>query len=109
MCLPLCLALGAVAGAVLVAASGLLLGPAFRAAGDVLPWFALGGAMTAAYWLSGHQEVEGIEEEWRPFLQGMREAAQAVEEAGDLETARAAAERINDNCQGCHDLAGVTN
>ena len=69
----------------------------------------LEGAMTAAYWLSGHQEVEGIEEEWRPFLQGMREAAQAVEEAGDLETARAAAERINDNCQGCHDLAGVTN
>ena len=69
----------------------------------------LEGAMTAAYWLSGHQEVEGIDDEWRPFLDGMREAAQAVEEAGDLETARAAAERINENCQGCHDLAGVTN
>ena len=67
----------------------------------------LDGAMTAAYWLSGHQEVEGIAEEWRPFLDGMRKAAQAVEEAGDLETARAAAERINDNCQGCHDVAGV--
>jgi cytochrome c556 len=67
----------------------------------------LEGAMTAAYWLSGHQEVEGIEEEWRPFLNGMREAAQAVEEAGDIDTARAAAERINDNCQGCHEIAGV--
>jgi hypothetical protein len=69
----------------------------------------LEGAMTAAYWLSGHQEVSGLKEEWRPFLDGMREAAQAVEEAADLETARAAAERINDNCQGCHDAAGVAN
>ena len=69
----------------------------------------LEGAMTAAYWLSGHNEVAGIEDQWRPFLEGMREAAQAVEEAGDLDTARAAAERINDNCQGCHDVAGVNN
>ncbi len=67
----------------------------------------LAGAMTAAYWLSGHNEVSGIEDEWRPFLEGMREAAQAVEEANDLDTARAAAERINENCQGCHDAAGV--
>ena len=69
----------------------------------------LEGAMTAAYWLSGHQEVSGLKDEWRPFLDGMREAAQAVEEAADLETARTAAERINDNCQGCHDAAGVAN
>ena len=68
----------------------------------------LAGAMTAAYWLSGHQEVSGIEEEWRPFLVGMREAAQAVEEANDLDSARAAAERINENCQGCHEAAGVS-
>jgi heme oxygenase len=67
----------------------------------------LAGAMTAAYWLSGHQEVTGIKEEWRPFLEGMRAAAQAVEEADDVESARVAAERINDNCQGCHDAAGV--
>jgi hypothetical protein len=67
----------------------------------------LEGAMTAAYWLSGHQEVGGIREEWQPFLEGMREAAQDVEEASDLETARAAAERINLQCQGCHDAAGV--
>jgi hypothetical protein len=37
----------------------------------------------------------------------MRKAAQSVEEASDLASARAAAERINDNCQGCHDAAGV--
>ena len=67
----------------------------------------LEGAMTAAYWLSGHQEVDGIKEEWRPFLEGMRESAQAVEEATNLEAARAAAERINDQCQGCHEAAGV--
>ena len=68
----------------------------------------LEGAMTAAYWLSGHQEVGGLKEEWRPFLEGMREAAQAVEEAPDLEAARVASERINDNCQGCHEAAGVS-
>ena len=67
----------------------------------------LEGAMTAAYWLSGHQEVAGINEEWRPYLQGMREAAQAVEEASGLDTARAAAERITTQCQGCHTAAGV--
>jgi hypothetical protein len=67
----------------------------------------LDGAMTAAYWLSGHQEVTGIEDEWRPFLEGMREAAQAVEEAPDLDTARAAADRIGEQCQGCHNAAGV--
>ena len=74
----------------------------FALADDDLP-----GALTAAYWLSGHQEVTGIKEEWRPFLEGMREAAQAIEEANDIDEARVAAERINENCQGCHDAAGV--
>ena len=74
----------------------------FALADDDLP-----GALTAAYWLSGHQEVTGIQEEWRPFLEGMREAAQAIEEANDIDEARVAAERINENCQGCHDAAGV--
>lgn len=74
----------------------------FALADDDLP-----GALTAAYWLSGHQEVSGIQEEWRPFLEGMREAAQAIEEANDIDEARVAAERINENCQGCHDAAGV--
>lgn len=74
----------------------------FALADDDLP-----GALTAAYWLSGHQEVTGIQEEWRPFLEGMREAARAIEEANDIDEARVAAERINENCQGCHDAAGV--
>ena len=69
----------------------------------------LPGALTAAYWLSGHQEVSGIREEWRPYLDGMREAAKTIEEAKDIEAARAAAERINENCQGCHEAAGVQN
>jgi mono/diheme cytochrome c family protein len=69
----------------------------------------LPGALTAAYWLSGHQEVSGIREEWRPYLDGMREAAKAIEEAKDIEAARVAAERINENCQGCHEAAGVQN
>ena len=67
----------------------------------------LEGAMTAAYWLSGHQEVSGLKDEWRPFLVGMREAARAVEVANNLDEARAAAERITENCQGCHNAAGV--
>jgi soluble cytochrome b562 len=66
-------------------------------------------ALTAAYWLSGHQEVSGIREEWRPYLEGMREAAKSIEEAKDLDAARAAAERITEQCQGCHDAAGVKN
>ena len=66
-------------------------------------------ALTAAYWLSGHQEVSGIREEWRPYLDGMREAAKDIEEAKDLDAARAAAERINEQCQGCHAAAGVQN
>ena len=74
----------------------------FALADDDLP-----GAMTAAYWLSGHQEVSGLKEEWQPFLEGMRKAAHDVEEATDLEAARAAAERINENCQGCHEAAGA--
>jgi hypothetical protein len=69
----------------------------------------LPGALTAAYWLSGHQEVSGIREEWRPYLDGMREAAKDIEEAKDLDAARAAAERINEQCQGCHAAAGVQN
>ena len=69
----------------------------------------LPGALTAAYWLSGHQEVSGIREEWRPYLEGMREAAKSIEEAKDLDAARAAAERITEQCQGCHDAAGVKN
>lgn len=66
------------------------------------------GAMTPAYWLSQHDVVAGVPEEWRQYLSGMREAASAVESASDLEAARIAAENISTECQGCHELAGVS-
>lgn len=68
----------------------------------------LDAAMTPAYWLGGHQSPEGIRAEWQPYLNGMREAALAVELATDLDTARAAAEQITAHCQACHAAAGVT-
>ncbi len=51
--------------------------------------------------------IEGIPSEWQPFLDGMREASIDVEKSADLESARAAAERITAQCQGCHAAAGV--
>lgn len=64
-------------------------------------------ALTPAYWLSQHQPVSGIPEDLQPFVDSMREAARAVEAAEDLETARAAADRISTACQGCHAAMGV--
>jgi predicted amidohydrolase YtcJ len=64
-------------------------------------------AMTPAYWLSRHDEVDGIPAEWRPYLESVREAARNVEDSTDLESARAAAEPITEQCQGCHTAAGV--
>lgn len=59
-------------------------------------------ARTPAYWLSRHKTVSGLPTDLQPFVERMREAAQAVEEAEDLVAARAAAQRINTECQGCH-------
>ena len=68
----------------------------------------LDGAMTPAYWLSRHRTVSTeVPEDWQQHIQGMREAALAVEASTDLESARAAAERISIHCQGCHSAAGV--
>ena len=67
----------------------------------------LDGAMTPAYWLSRHEAVAGVPDEWQHFITGMREAASAVESAASLETAKLAAEDISDQCQGCHEAAGV--
>ena len=66
------------------------------------------GAATPAYWLSQHETVEGVPEEWQNYVTSMRNAAYEVETANDLETARAAAEQISAQCQGCHDAAGVS-
>ena len=68
----------------------------------------LEAAMTPAYWLSRHETVSDVRPEWQPYLDGMRAEARAVEEAPDLETARAAADRITNQCQGCHAAVGVT-
>lgn len=68
----------------------------------------LEGALTPAYWLSRHETVDGIPDEWQQYVTGMREAAAAVEKATDLETAKAAAEKISGQCQGCHSVAGVS-
>jgi cytochrome c556 len=68
----------------------------------------LEAAMTPAFWLSRHDTVQGIPEEWQQYVTGMREAAAEVEAANDLETARAAAERISERCQACHSAAGIS-
>ena len=67
----------------------------------------LEAAMLPARWLSRHDTVEDVQSDWVPFLYGMRTEAEAVENAPDLATARAAAERITAQCQGCHTAAGV--
>lgn len=67
----------------------------------------LDAAITSANWLSRHDAVTGIPPKWQLYLEGMREAASAVGEASDLEAARLAAERITENCQGCHVTAGI--
>ncbi len=64
-------------------------------------------AKIPAYWLSRHEEVSAIPPDWQPYLVGMRDAARAVENAPDLAAARAGAERIAQQCQGCHAAAGV--
>jgi cytochrome c556 len=68
----------------------------------------LEGAGTPAYWLSQHETVEGVPEQWQNYVTSMRNAAYEVETANDLETARAAAEEISAQCQGCHAAAGVS-
>ena len=67
----------------------------------------LDAAKTSANWLSRHDAVTGIPSEWQLYLDGMREAARTVGEAADVEAARGPAERITDNCQGCHIAAGI--
>ncbi len=65
------------------------------------------GAMTPAYWLSRHDEVDGIPVELQQYIEGMRAAASEVEAATDFDTARSAAERITVQCQGCHAAANI--
>lgn len=68
----------------------------------------LEAAKTPAYWLSRHDTFDGVQQEWLQYLYAMRSEAEAVQAATDLETARAAAERINAQCQACHAAAGLS-
>jgi hypothetical protein len=67
----------------------------------------LAAAQRPAYWLAGHDGVSGVPDEWQEYVIGMRDAADAVASATDIETARAAAKRIEEGCAGCHTAAGV--
>ena len=71
------------------------------AAGD------LEAAQTPAHWLLQHEGVTGHPDDWQPHIERMRDAARAVTEAGDIETARVAAQGIVEGCRGCHVAAGV--
>ena len=68
----------------------------------------LEAAKTSANWLSTHDTISDIEPDWLPYLYGMRTEAEAVQAAPDIATARAAAERINAQCQGCHAAVGIS-
>jgi len=68
----------------------------------------LDGASTSAYWLSQHDTVAGVPEEWQNYVTSMRNAAYEVEMADNLDVARAAAEEISVQCQKCHTAAGVS-
>lgn len=67
----------------------------------------LSAAQRPAYWLSGHDDVVGVPEEWRVYVDGLHDAAEAVAAAPDIATARAATKRIEENCVACHAAAGV--
>ncbi|MCP4300056.1 MAG: hypothetical protein GY783_05695 [Gammaproteobacteria bacterium] len=68
----------------------------------------LEAAMVPAHWLSTHDTDIDVESDWLPYLYNMRTEAEAVETAPDLATARAAAERINAQCQECHAAVGIS-
>lgn len=67
----------------------------------------LAAAQRPAYWLAGHDEVSGVPPNWRAYIDGMRDGANAVDSAGTVDEARAALEQIEDNCRGCHTAAGL--
>lgn len=67
----------------------------------------LGSAKAPANWLATHETYADVQSDWLPYLYAMRSDAEAVEAATDLATARAAAERITAQCQGCHAAVGM--
>ena len=67
----------------------------------------LAAAQRPAYWLAGHEEVGGVPEGWQVYIDGMREGANAVDSARDIDEARAGAKTIESSCHGCHGAAGI--
>lgn len=67
----------------------------------------LEAAKTPAHWLLRHEEVTGHPDDWQPHIDTMRDGARAVADAPDIGTARTAAQRITEGCQGCHAAAAV--
>ena len=65
-------------------------------------------ASTSAYWLARHEVISGLPDSLQPYVTGMREAARGVEAAEDIETAKAAAKRVGEACQACHEAAEVS-
>jgi hypothetical protein len=64
-------------------------------------------ASIPAFWMARHATLDRIPRKWQTYVTGMRKAAQDVEYATDLDTARAASKRITEQCQGCHTVAGI--
>jgi hypothetical protein len=67
----------------------------------------LDSAKAAANWLSTHDTNADIQADWMPHLYRMREEAQVVEAAADIDTAQAAALQITIQCQECHAAVGI--
>ncbi len=65
-------------------------------------------ASTSAYWLGRHDEIKGMPATLQPYVTGMRDAARAVEASEDIEAAKAAAKRVGEACQACHEAADVS-
>ncbi len=68
----------------------------------------LDASKVPARWLWRHETMIGVPDDWQPYLSAMRQTARDLGSATDLATARAAATRITEQCQGCHTTVGIT-
>ncbi len=67
----------------------------------------LEAAKAAANWIVNHKTVSGLPANLQAYVDGMRDAAGLVGEAGDIDAARAAAGQIGAQCQACHAASDV--
>jgi mono/diheme cytochrome c family protein len=66
----------------------------------------LAGVYAPANWLAEHQEPPDLARTWKPFADGMRDAARRASEAKDLATAATAIGDIGRYCGECHVAGG---